>query len=126
MSDRIDPSTWPSLRGPWHEVEDLTRLYDHGRAWCAGAAGHPDHNGGYPDPDRHLPWHECRTVETYLEHARRDLHGREVDLSVYGATRFRFGEPRQLPVHAESRRNSCCTLRCRRSALSTLGGTRSG
>ena len=59
MSDRIDPSSWPSPRGPWPQVSDLSRLYDHGQPWCVNAAAHPDLNDGYPDPDRHLPWHEC-------------------------------------------------------------------
>jgi hypothetical protein len=95
MSDRIDPADWPSPRGPWPEVTDNSRLYDHGRAWCVNAHAHPDPNDGYPDRDRHLPWHECRGVETYLDGARSDLDGEPVGVGTYVAAAFRFGELRE-------------------------------
>jgi hypothetical protein len=94
MSDRIDPADWPSPRGPWPEVTHTSRLYDHGRAWCVNAHAHPDANGGYPNRGRHLPWHECRSAEMYLDGARRDLDGDLVGASVYAAACFRFGELR--------------------------------
>jgi hypothetical protein len=94
MTDRIDSSHWPSPRGPWPEVTDASRLYDHGRPWCVNADAHPDRTGGYPDPDRHVPWHECQTAETYIDGTRRNLDGEPVDVSVYAAAPFRFGELR--------------------------------
>jgi hypothetical protein len=102
MTDRIDPSTWPSPRGPWPEVDDLNRLYDHGRRWCVNAAGHPGEIG-YPDPDRHLPWHECRGPEAWLHDARRDLDGEHLEVSVYVAAAFRFGQQRHLPLQSPTR-----------------------
>ena len=101
MTDRIDPSAWPSPRGPWPEVDDTSRLYDHGRRWCVNAAGHPGEDG-YPDPERHVPWHECRGPEVWLEYARRALDGEDLELSVYLAAPYRFGQQRnasgQAPV----------------------------
>lgn len=102
MTDRIDPSAWPSPRGPWPEVHDLSRLYDHGRHWCVNAAGHPGENG-YPDLERHLPWHECRGPEAWLAGARQDLDGAPLEVSVYVAAAFRFGQPRRLPLRAATR-----------------------
>jgi hypothetical protein len=96
MTDRIDPADWPSPRGPWPEVKDASRLYDHGQPWCVNAHAHPDPNDGYPDPDRHLPWHECRSVEMYLDGARRGIDGDAVGASVYVAAAFRFGERREI------------------------------
>ena len=55
MTNRIDPSEWPSRRGPWPEGSDPSRLYDHAQPWCANAAAHPDEHDGYPDPNAHLP-----------------------------------------------------------------------
>jgi hypothetical protein len=52
MPDRTDPANWPSIRGPWHEVTDISRLYDFGMPWCVHAARHPD--SGW----RRLPGHE--------------------------------------------------------------------
>jgi hypothetical protein len=89
MTDRNDP---PSR--PWPEVTDLSRLYDHGQPWCANARAHPDLNGGYPDADRHLPWHECRSNEAFVDDARRNLDSDELGLTVYLASAFRFGELR--------------------------------
>jgi hypothetical protein len=102
MTDRIDPSHRPSTRGPWPEVTDLGRLYDHGRAWCTNSAGHPGEDG-YPDPDRHLPWHECRGPEASLTDVRRELDGEHVEMSVYVAAAYRFGQPRELPLDAPTR-----------------------
>ena len=89
MTDRSD-----SASRPWPEVSDLSRLYDHGQPWCANAVAHPDRNDGYPDPQRHLPWHECRSREAYLDDACRAVHGDELGLCVYLAAPFRFGQPR--------------------------------
>lgn len=94
MVDPIDAATWPSLRGPWPEVSDISRVYDHGWRWCVNARGHPQSSGGYPDVQRHDPWDECRTHTWFLDGARRGLSGPEVELSVYGAAAFRFGQPR--------------------------------
>ena len=45
MTDRIHPPAWHSPRGPWPEVKDLSRLFDHG--WPGvNAAAHPDPDGG--------------------------------------------------------------------------------
>jgi hypothetical protein len=94
VSDRIDPPIHPDRRGPWPQVTDLARLYDHGQPWCVNAAGHPDPNGGYPDPARHLPWQECRGREVFVDGPRRELDGEPVEVSVYNAAAFRFGQPR--------------------------------
>lgn len=95
MVDPIDASTWPTPRGPWPEVHDTSRFFDHGRAWCINAAGHPDSAAaGYPDVQVHDPWDECRTRTWFLDQARHGLSGSEVELSVYGAAAFRFGLPR--------------------------------
>jgi hypothetical protein len=94
VTDRIDPPDRPGKRGPWPKVTDLSRLYDHGQPWCVNAAAHPDTNDGYPDPDRHLPWHECRSGEAFLDDVRRDIDGDELGLSVYVASAFQFGQPR--------------------------------
>ena len=102
MTDRIDPSAWPSPRGPWPEVNDASRLYDNGARWCVNAAGHPGEDG-YPDPERHLPWHECRGPEVWLEGARRDLDGEDLEVSVYLAAPYRFGQQRSPSEQAPTR-----------------------
>jgi hypothetical protein len=56
MSDRIDPSSWPTPRGRWLPVTDLHRIYDHGVPWCLNQAAHPDENDGYPAAQQHVPW----------------------------------------------------------------------
>jgi hypothetical protein len=94
MSDRTNPASWPNPRGPWHEVGDLTRVYDHGMPWCLNAAGHPDSSGGYPEPAIHLPADECRTAGLYLDGVTRELTGPGCGLEVYAAHQFRFGELR--------------------------------
>lgn len=73
-----------------------------GRAWCTNTARHPG-EGGYPDPDRHVPWHECRGPERWISEARRDLDGADVELSVSVAAAFRFGQQREFPVQAPTR-----------------------
>jgi len=93
MSDRIDPSSWPSPRGPWPEVHDPSRLYDHGRRWCVNSAGHPGADG-YPDPQLHHPWHECQGPAVWLEDVRRELTGEQIEVSVCVAAPYRFGQPR--------------------------------
>jgi hypothetical protein len=94
MSDRIDPPTGDFEQGPWPQVSDLSRLYDHGQPWCVNAPAHPDRDGGYPDPERHLPWHECHSDAAFVDGVRRDLAGEPVGVSVYNAAPFRFGELR--------------------------------
>jgi hypothetical protein len=94
MSDRIDPANEDLERGPWPQVDDLSRLFDQGWPWCVNAAAHPDENHDYPDAARHVPWHECRTREAFVEEVRRDLDGEPVVVSVYNAAPFRFGQPR--------------------------------
>ena len=96
MVDPIDPRSWPSPRGPWPEVTDLSRLFDHGQHWCVNSAGHPDPQRGYPDANVHRPWSECRTREWSVD-GRRELDGDPLGLTVYGAAPFRFGESRGLP-----------------------------
>ena len=95
MSDPNDPSTWPTPRGPWPPVADPTRLYDHGRQWCINRAAHPDENGGYPLAQGHVPWAECHSAHYFLDDVIHDLDGDPLGLSMYCATRFRFGEPRR-------------------------------
>ncbi len=93
MTDRIDPPDWPSPRGPWPEVDDITRRHDHGWSWCTNAAGHPGADG-YPDAAAHVPWHECRGPEFGLDRARRDLDGEPAEVLAYLAAPFRFGQLR--------------------------------
>jgi hypothetical protein len=94
MQDRIDRANWPSPRGPWHEVTDVSRIYDFGMPWCVYAAGHPDPSGdAYPDPLVH-PESECRTAGLYLDGVRFDLDGLSCGLQVYAARPFTFGAPR--------------------------------
>ena len=94
MSDRIDPPHNHLDPSPWPRVDDLSRLFDHGWPWCVNGGAHPDRNGGYPDPERHVPWHECRSRAAFVDDVRRDLYGERVGVSVYNAAPFRFGEPR--------------------------------
>lgn len=103
MSDRIDPLSWPSPRGPWPAATDASRLYDHGQPWCVNAPAHPERNGGYPDRDRHLPWHECRTREADVAGVHRDLDGDAVSMSVYAAAPFRFGQLRTAAAASSPR-----------------------
>jgi hypothetical protein len=103
MTNRIDPPNRSAQRGPWPPVSDLSRLYDHGWPWCMNAAGHPDLNGGYPDPERHLPSHECRSREAFVDGGRRGLDGEQVGLSLYSAAAFRFGQPRDDAPPATAR-----------------------
>jgi hypothetical protein len=102
MSDRTQPPNWPSSRGPWPEVTDASRLFDHGKPWCATAHGHPEPDDGYPDPDRHVPWNECRTPVSYFD-GTRDLSGTPVTLELYAAAAFQFGVPRNEALPAETR-----------------------
>ena len=94
MSDRIDRPDDRPPRGPWPEATDASRVYDHGRGWCVNAGAHPDNNDGYPDPDRHLPWHECRSAEVFVESAIRAVDGDPIGICAYLAAPFRFGQPR--------------------------------
>ena len=54
----------------------------------------PVAEGGYPDPGRHLPWHECRGVELNVDGVLRELDGEQLGMSVYVAAPFRFGQNR--------------------------------
>jgi hypothetical protein len=94
MRDRTNPANWPGIRGPWPEVTGLDRLFDHGAPWCANAAGHPDPEDGYPDPEIHRPFDECQSLILFVDNARADLAGPPYQLTLYGARPFRFGEPR--------------------------------
>lgn len=93
MSDRIDSSSWPSPRGPWPEWHDLSQLHDAGRWWCVNSAGHPG-EADYPDPGLHVPWGECQGPSVLLEDPRRDLDGQPLDVIVYAAAPYLFGESR--------------------------------
>ena len=62
MPDRVDPPNQSFRQGPWLEVTDLSRIYDRGQPWCVNVAGHSDHNGDYPDAQRHVPWPECHST----------------------------------------------------------------
>lgn len=103
MSDRTETASWPDPEGPWHRVTDSSRVFDHGRPWCAGAAGHPTEEREYPNADLHLPW-ECRSFTTSFEGVVQELSGPAVELEVYAAAPFRFGEIRtsELP-HDQAR-----------------------
>jgi hypothetical protein len=94
MIDRIDPPTDEFEQGPWPPASDPGRLFDHGWPWCVNATGHPDRDGGYPDPQRHLPAHECHSRAAFLDGTRRDLDGEPLGVSVYNAAPFRFGQLR--------------------------------
>lgn len=103
MGNRTQPPNWPSPRGPWPEVTDASRLFDHGKPWCATAHGHPEPEDGYPDPDRHVPWNECRTLVSYFDGARHDLSGAPVELELYAAAAFQFGTLRSEAFRPDSR-----------------------
>jgi hypothetical protein len=94
MSDRIDPPDDGFEQGPWPRADDPGRLFDHGWPWCVNAAGHPDRDGGYPDPERHLPAHECHSRAAFVDGACLDLDGEPLGVSVYNAAPFRFGQRR--------------------------------
>ena len=102
MTDRIDSSGEQARRGPWPEYRNAEQDYDHGRRWCVNADGHPG-DDGYPDPDVHVPWHECRGVAAWLDGARRDLDGEPLEMSVYLAAPFRFGQPRSSTADPTTR-----------------------
>jgi hypothetical protein len=67
------------------------------------AAAHPDREAGYPDPERHLPWHECHSQAAFLDGVRRNLDGEPAGMSVYNAAAFRFGMPRDNTSSTEPR-----------------------
>lgn len=103
MSDRTQPPNWPNARGPWSEVEDISRLFDHGKPWCASATAHPGPEIDYPDPLDHVPWDECRTLSTGFDGARQDLYGPPVGVELYAAAPFQFGALRHEAVRTETR-----------------------
>ena len=103
MRDRTDKSDWPNMQGPWHEVTDIGRVFDHGALWCIYAAGHPDREGGYPDPLIHVPPWECRTAGLTLRDIRDELLGDRLGLEIYAAKPFVYGEPRDAHDDAETR-----------------------
>ena len=69
----------------------------------ATAHGHPEPDDGYPDPDRHLPWNECRTLVSYFDGARRHVDGAPLELELYAAAVFRFGTLRTAALPGETR-----------------------
>lgn len=91
MAETTQPRNWPSPRGPWPEVTDLSRLFDHGAWWCANRAGHPDPENGYPDAEGHTPWDECRSLAGSFAGVRAGLTGPRLEVEVYVAAPFRFG-----------------------------------
>lgn len=97
MQDRIDPSNWPTSRGPWPEVTDSTRLLDPGATWCVNSGGHPLGGDGYPDPNIHYPFDECMTPSLFVEDSCVELAGPQLDLMVYAARPFLFGRPCGVP-----------------------------
>ena len=97
MSDRIDPPAFSEWR-PWPDARDGSLVYDHGQHWCANADAHPDNHDGYPDPDRHLPWHECRSNDIYIDGGGDDLADEPVGISACLAAPFRYGSPRPAPL----------------------------
>lgn len=103
MSDGIDPTNDNVERGPWPPVNDLSRLFVHGWPRCVDAVAHPDPDGGYLDPQCHVPWHECRSRAAFVDDVRLDLDGEPVGVSVYKAAPFRFGQPRDEAPSATPR-----------------------
>ncbi len=104
MSETTQPENWPSPRGPWPEVSDLSRRFDHGRHWCANAAGHPHPEGGYPDAGVHVPWDECQSAPCLFDDVRVNLLGSIRGLALYGAAPFEFGALRaSTPPHRAPR-----------------------
>lgn len=101
MTDRSDPPEKPSTRGPWPEVTDVNQVFDTGAWWCVNADGHPEYD--YPDPEIHVPAHECRSVGLVLP-ARFDLSGRDRILDVYVARPYRFGAQRTRDDYFGDRR----------------------
>jgi len=76
MNDRTQPTQWPAPEGSLSRpaLADRDRFFDPGRSWCAAAAGHAQFEGGYPDPEAHSPFHECRTDRVRFD-ALLDLDG---------------------------------------------------
>ncbi len=95
MDDRTQPTHWPTPEDPPSRpvLADHDRFFDPGHPWCAAAAGHPQAEGGYPDPEAHSPFHECRTDRATFD-TLADLDGQPLGLDVYAAAPFRFGQPR--------------------------------
>jgi hypothetical protein len=69
----------------------MSQIFDTGEPWCINAAGHPQDD--YPDPDIHVPAHECRTAGLVVD-ATSDLVGPAKTLEAYVAIPFRFGQQR--------------------------------
>jgi hypothetical protein len=95
MGEFTDPARPPGPNGPWPPVTGVDQLFDHGRRWCVNAAGHPSGADEYPDASVHIPHHECRSQSIFVDDLREDLNGRPLELEVYAATPFRFGQPRR-------------------------------
>jgi hypothetical protein len=94
MPETTQPENWPSPRGPWPEIGNSSRIFDHGRYWCANAAGHPNPEGGYPNPAVHIPFDECRTLAASFADVRRNLSEQTYELDLYAAAAFQFGAAR--------------------------------
>jgi hypothetical protein len=77
-------------------------MFDHGAPWCINSAGHPGPDDDYPDPTRHLPAGECRTLGLHVD-ALEGLIGSACDVEVYAARPYRFGE-RRSPASAPGTR----------------------
>jgi hypothetical protein len=90
MAEFTDPARPPDPNGPWLTVTGVDQLFDHGRPWCANAAGHPSGDQSYPDAAVHVPV-ECRSQSLFVDDNRQDLHGASMELEVYVAAPFRFG-----------------------------------
>lgn len=101
MPDRTDPE-FPRPRGPWPEVHDDDRVFDHGAAWCINADGHPGFARDYPDPMRHIPAYECRSAGLFLDVAE-GLTGNSCELDAYLGRPYRFGELRSVASVDETR-----------------------
>jgi hypothetical protein len=94
MQDRTERSSWPSPRGPWAEVVDLSQRFDHGWPWCENAAGHPGLDRDYPDVGLHMPPFECQSPSAYLPVTKGDSVTTQRHLRAFVAAPFRFGEAR--------------------------------
>jgi hypothetical protein len=94
MAEFTEPPRPPGPNRPWPTVTGADELVDHGRPWCANAAGHPSGDQSYPDAAVHVPFGECRSQSLFVDDARQDLHGAPMELEVYVSAPFRFGQAR--------------------------------
>ena len=78
MRDRVDPPNQAFRRGPWPEVTDLSRIYDHGQPVVRERRRPLRSQRRFPDAQRHAQGSECHSREALLDRARRDLDGDDV------------------------------------------------